>query len=830
MDKQASDRPAKPEDELSVSNVSVEMAESEDKWERLARKLNRASKPKRKTKRNQSIWNFQNKIILFTVVLFIIGVITWTLLWLFIVQAENKDALYFVGLFRVANIEFLPEYRQKESREFFSIAQNVQRVMNLVYTKSAFSKFYKQSIVSDVSNNNHGGLLVHFWIVFVVPQAKGQVFCEDCIAAILKDSIQTSITNRTSVGSLQGLAVDMDSIVLSVGLRSDYSSTTGTGTNCIYDLHADQLHQHFPLDISRTSGRMLCYFKLIALVGYLIRLSIATIQMEADNCITDSLTIYDALMPIKSKILYRICEPTTSFLSFVSTNNLMLVTMKSTQGRKVKEFHGYFEVIPQEKCEKTILALGSAGFEGRIMSPYYPSYYPPKCICTWSFQTPQKNLGVALKFHNYTISEKSMKGCEHGWWKINEHMYCGYYIDHQTIFRIASFLVNVEFQCSSRLSEQPFLVEYGSYNISQPCPLGSFECHTGLCIQQIRRCDGINDCFDESDELFCDVPEQNCSTNFLMQHHSIFCDGISDCEEGQDEQNCTESIPCTNNTYRCSNHVCFRKQNAKCDGITDCLDQSDESNCSCGSTKYTSALHRIVGGTDTQDGEWPWQVSLHFAGVAYCGASVISKEWLLSAAHCFQGNRLSDPRIWTAHLGMQIQGKAKFVSTLRRIIIHEYYNSRNYDYDIALLQLSTPWLDTMRGIIQPICVPPTMHRVHPGEKCWVTGWGQKQEADDEAPAVLQKAEVEVVDQTLCHSTYGLITARMLCAGMMSGKRDSCKGDSGGPLSCRSKGDGKWFLMGIVSWGYGCGRPNFPGVYTRVSNFATWIHKYVPSVF
>lgn len=88
---------------------------------------------------------------------------------------------------------------------------------------------------------------------------------------------------------------------------SDYYSklTTSAGTNCIYDLHADQLHQHFPLDISITPGRMICYFKLIALVGHLIRLSVASIQIEADNCITDSLTIYDSLMPIKSKILYR---------------------------------------------------------------------------------------------------------------------------------------------------------------------------------------------------------------------------------------------------------------------------------------------------------------------------------------------------------------------------------------------------------------------------------------------------------------------------------------------------------------------------------------------
>lgn len=111
----------------------------------------------------------------------------------------------------------------------------------------------------------------------------------------------------------------------------------------------------------------------------------------------------------------------------------------------------------------------------------------------------------------------------------------------------------------------------------------------------------------------------------------------------------------------------------------------------------------------------------------------------------------------------------------------------------------------------------------PYDKFWVTGWGALSE-NGNSPDLLQKVEVPFVDNAKCKQTYfGLNEQQMLCAGYEEGGKDACQGDSGGPMVFRYSSD-QWVVAGVVSWGWGCARPNTPGVYTRVSSYAQWIFE------
>ncbi|NWX50039.1 TM11E protease, partial [Steatornis caripensis] len=247
----------------------------------------------------------------------------------------------------------------------------------------------------------------------------------------------------------------------------------------------------------------------------------------------------------------------------------------------------------------------------------------------------------------------------------------------------------------------------------------------------------------------------------------------------------------------------------------------------CGIRRQTfsfAGVERIVGGQRAQDGEWPWQASIQLDGTHRCGASVISNMWLVTAAHCFRGQR--DPRRWTASFGILLR-PPKQKKLVRRIIVHERYGDfvLDHEYDVAVVELASAIEFT--SDVHSICLPEASHIFPENASCFVTGWGAlKNDGECYSVNELRQAEVKTISTAICNRRQvynGAITPGMLCAGYLDGQVDACQGDSGGPL-VHANSRGIWYLVGIVSWGDECGKKNKPGVYTRVTYYRNWINS------
>ncbi|OQR79970.1 mannan-binding lectin serine protease 1-like [Tropilaelaps mercedesae] len=289
-------------------------------------------------------------------------------------------------------------------------------------------------------------------------------------------------------------------------------------------------------------------------------------------------------------------------------------------------------------------------------------------------------------------------------------------------------------------------------------------------------------------------------------------------------------------------------------GVYSCVVTDTKSNCSvktsavlrvkpknnmndvCGKPKFASAYSRsthaqngkIIAGTTARIGSHPWMVMLWSPKKkAFCGGSLLNQRWVLTAAHCLVNFQEDGAEISLA-LGKHDQTKEEdneVIARIEKFYVHPDFDPATYDSDLALIRMNIEVQFT--DYIIPIClgeadfIRKTFFNYKDLRYGTVAGWGKLSEGGGQ-PRFLQEIKIPLVEPDKCRaSTTHPVTSNMFCAGYNQDiVGDACKGDSGGAFTVES--GGRWYSVGVVSWGVGCGRAGNYGFYIKLDNYHTWI--------
>ncbi|XP_033737053.1 chymotrypsinogen A-like [Pecten maximus] len=232
---------------------------------------------------------------------------------------------------------------------------------------------------------------------------------------------------------------------------------------------------------------------------------------------------------------------------------------------------------------------------------------------------------------------------------------------------------------------------------------------------------------------------------------------------------------------------------------------------------------RIVGGQSALEGEWPWQVSFHDITGHFCGGSLISDQWVITAAHCLQRHTPAEVTIYLGehHLDYVTGNENKMA--IAEWIVHPTYapSQRGTPNDIALVKLDRT-VDITGHYVRAACLPGTMDVFDGTDHCVISGWGSTMGTAD--GKYLQHIAVPITPTQACNDSWnGVIDDRQICVG--HGDVGACGGDSGGPLVCLR--DEHYILAGVTSWGsFSCQHYGYPNIYTRVTSYIEWINSVI----